>query len=236
MRGLVILSILLLYGVGVVACTDPEPVHRSLKTICIDLAPYGDDALKMSNFMKDPVAGAARAADDLQKSKKYSSADDAKIKSALYDIYSDIFHRNFDDKETRLAYNLVAYECERHSNGLVSSEQAMQDLAAAGMPPYPLSTFSGHPGETVKPRAITRPVLYYPTDLLQEHVEGKVILDCLITVRGEARDCATHGDAMTSFINSALQYASHTRFLPAIRDGLAVETRHTWTVTFKIKL
>ncbi|MGH6949620.1 MAG: TonB family protein [Vitreimonas sp.] len=110
--------------------------------------------------------------------------------------------------------------------------QATQ-IASSGPPTfYPVPTI-------VNPQWVRRPsnlARYYPERALQREVEGRVVLDCGVSVAG-ALNCAvvSESPANWGFGAAALRISNDYQMVPAMRDGVVVEARHRMVVPFEIR-
>lgn len=91
------------------------------------------------------------------------------------------------------------------------------------------------PDRLVSEKPISGPPLAYPLRMQQAGREGEVDVSCLVTTDGSTKDCAvTQSLGGSMFADAALDYAAHSRYQPATRNGVPFETRHHWTITFKL--
>lgn len=83
------------------------------------------------------------------------------------------------------------------------------------------------------PRDLTR---FYPHGALRQNVEGRAVLDCLVSTTGSLA-CALASETPTGwgFGPAALQIASEYRMIPATRDGAPVEGRYRMVVPFDLR-
>jgi TonB family protein len=84
-----------------------------------------------------------------------------------------------------------------------------------------------------QPRDLAR---YYPERALRREVEGRVVLDCSVSVRG-VLDCAVVSEtpANWGFGEAALRISGDYQMVPATRGGVPVEARHRMVVPFEIR-
>jgi TonB family protein len=84
-----------------------------------------------------------------------------------------------------------------------------------------------------QPRDLAR---YYPERALRREVEGRVVLDCGVSIRG-ALDCAVVSEtpANWGFGEAALRISRDYQMVPAMRGGVPVEARHRMVVPFEIR-
>ena len=84
-----------------------------------------------------------------------------------------------------------------------------------------------------QPRDLAR---YYPDRALRREVEGRVVLDCGVSIRG-ALDCAVVSEtpANWGFGEAALRISRDYQMVPAMRGGVPVEARHRMVVPFEIR-
>lgn len=83
------------------------------------------------------------------------------------------------------------------------------------------------------PRDLAR---FYPHGALRQNVEGRAVLDCLVSTTG-ALACAIVSEtpAGWGFGAAALQIAGEYRMRPAMRDGAPVEGRYRMAVPFDLR-
>ena len=91
----------------------------------------------------------------------------------------------------------------------------------------------------VNPRWVRQPrdlARYYPDRALRREVEGRVVLDCGVSIRG-ALDCAVVSEtpANWGFGEAALRISRDYQMVPAMRGGVPVEARHRMVVPFEIR-
>jgi TonB family protein len=84
-----------------------------------------------------------------------------------------------------------------------------------------------------QPRDLAR---YYPERALRREIEGRVVLDCSVSVRGEL-DCAVASEtpANWGFGAAALAISRDYQMVPAMRGGVPVEARHRMVVPFELR-
>lgn len=84
-----------------------------------------------------------------------------------------------------------------------------------------------------QPRDLAR---YYPERALRREIEGRVVLECGVSVRG-ALNCVVVSEtpANWGFGEAALRISNDYRMVPAMRGGVAVEARHRMVVPFEIR-
>ena len=113
----------------------------------------------------------------------------------------------------------------------------------------PVPEAATQPAEFVPPRVETVPTIvnpqwvrhprdlarYYPARALQREIEGRVVLDCRVSVRG-VLTCIVVSEtpANWGFGAAAMRIADDYRMVPAMRGGVAVEARHRMVVPFEI--
>lgn len=87
-----------------------------------------------------------------------------------------------------------------------------------------------------EPKLIEKAPPVYPEEARQEKIQGAVILEATITVKGETRDLATVEDPDARLTAAAREAVARWRFEPA-RDaeGRAVAVRYQVTVNFKLQ-
>jgi protein TonB len=98
----------------------------------------------------------------------------------------------------------------------------MPQFAAEPAPPrfYPAPTIV-NPQWVRQPRDLAR---YYPERALRREIEGRVVLDCGVSVRG-VLNCVVVSETPANWGFGE----------PAMRDGVAVEARHRMVVPFEIR-
>jgi TonB family protein len=87
-----------------------------------------------------------------------------------------------------------------------------------------------------EPKVIEKAPPAYPEEARQEKIEGAVILEATITVKGETRDLATVQDPDARLTAAAREAVARWRFEPA-RDAedRAVAVRYQVTVNFRLQ-
>lgn len=111
-------------------------------------------------------------------------------------------------------------------------QQAPTELAALAAPTDFIPTVV-NPQWVRQPRDLAR---YYPDRALRREVEGRVVLDCGVSIRG-ALDCAVVSEtpANWGFGEAALRISRDYQMVPAMRGGVPVEARHRMVVPFEIR-
>lgn len=111
-------------------------------------------------------------------------------------------------------------------------QQAPTELAALTAPTNFIPTVVD-PQWVRQPRDLAR---YYPDRALRREVEGRVVLDCGVSIRG-ALDCAVVSEtpADWGFGEAALRISRDYQMVPAMRGGVPVEARHRMVVPFEIR-
>lgn len=108
------------------------------------------------------------------------------------------------------------------------------------MPPTPTTQpVAQRPAEVVDPHWLRRPrdlARYYPRRALERGVEGRVVLNCAVDVRG-ALACAVASEtpANWGFGEAALRISRDYRMVPAVQDGRPVEARYRMVVPFELQ-
>ncbi len=84
-----------------------------------------------------------------------------------------------------------------------------------------------------QPRDLAR---YYPERALQREIEGRVVLDCGVSVQG-VLSCAVISETPPNwgFGQAALRISRDYQMVPATRGGVAVAARHRMVVPFEIR-
>ena len=91
------------------------------------------------------------------------------------------------------------------------------------------------PDQVVSAKPISGPRLTYPLQMQQAGREGEADVSCLVMADGSTKDCVvTQSLGGSAFADAALDYTAHSRYQPATRNGVPFETRHRWTITFKL--
>lgn len=87
-----------------------------------------------------------------------------------------------------------------------------------------------------EPKVIEKAPPAYPEEARKEKVQGEVVLEATITVKGETRDLATVQDPDARLTAAAREAVARWRFEPA-RDakGRPVAVRYLVTVNFKLQ-
>lgn len=84
-----------------------------------------------------------------------------------------------------------------------------------------------------RPRLLAGRQPAYTAQALAAHVEGKVIVRCVITERGDARDCRIL-KALPLLDRAAVQALLESRFAPATFRGQRVAVNYLFTFDFKL--
>jgi protein TonB len=75
----------------------------------------------------------------------------------------------------------------------------------------------------------------YPPEMQDEDREGRVTVSCDVDATGTTSNCSVEkvvgGEA---FARAALQYVRSERYHPATHNGVAIATRHTWVLNYKL--
>lgn len=109
----------------------------------------------------------------------------------------------------------------------------LTQVAEAGPPRVSTVPTVVNPQWVRQPRDLAR---YYPERALRREIEGRVVLECGVSVRG-ALNCVVVSEtpANWGFGEAALRISNDYRMVPAMRGGVAVEARHRMVVPFEIK-
>ena len=91
------------------------------------------------------------------------------------------------------------------------------------------------PDSEVSEQAISGPALQYPPPMVALGIEGSADIECTVDVDGSTSDCKVDAVAgNSSFGDEALKHAENARFKPAVRNGVAIKSRHRWHVVFRL--
>lgn len=98
-----------------------------------------------------------------------------------------------------------------------------------------LNGSSATDSHVLPPRQVAGDPPAYPEVLRKASREGVADLTCRVAIDGFTKDCLL-GNASGGrlFGEYALEYTSHMRVAPAMRDGVAVEVRQGWTIQYKL--
>ncbi len=91
-------------------------------------------------------------------------------------------------------------------------------------------------GAVVKPTIIEKVQPTYPTQCQQTGVEGRVIVECLITSQGEVRGATAVKSPSSELGDAAVLAVSQWKFAPATRDGVPTEAVVRIPVEFKLEM
>ncbi len=83
-------------------------------------------------------------------------------------------------------------------------------------------------------RSLNRPPLIYPARMIANGVEGSADITCTMTPAGPVKDCVVDKATNSVFADAALDHVRQTRYRPVLQDGVPVEHRRQWTITFKL--
>ncbi len=89
-------------------------------------------------------------------------------------------------------------------------------------------------GEVKAPVVIRRVSPLYPRTALAAHMNGTVIVECIIDKSGRIRDARVVSSTMSLFNQSAIDAVQQWQFAPGSLKGQAVDTIFDLTVTFKV--
>jgi protein TonB len=76
--------------------------------------------------------------------------------------------------------------------------------------------------------------LQYPARMLAQGREGSADVECTVDTDGKTSGCVLLGSGAAQFGEAALAYVEQARYKPAIHNGVAVSTKHRWTINFKL--
>jgi hypothetical protein len=83
---------------------------------------------------------------------------------------------------------------------------------------------------SVSEQPISGPPFPHPTDLPR----GRDLwarVECTVTVEGFTKDCVVvDRNGGSAIVEVALDYVSHSRYVPAVSNGVVIETRHRWVI------
>ena len=92
-----------------------------------------------------------------------------------------------------------------------------------------------HPGGDVKPAIVLQRVSpAYPQVAVKAHMNGTVVIECIIGRDGTCRDPRVLTSTFTAFNQSALDAVQRWRFAPGTLNGRVVDTYFDLTVVFKL--
>jgi len=72
----------------------------------------------------------------------------------------------------------------------------------------------------------------YAFDLRRDEVEGKVVVSYIITAQGDVANAVVTSSTEKAFERTTLAAIKQWKFMPAMRDGVAVATKVRTTVNF----
>ena len=105
--------------------------------------------------------------------------------------------------------------------------------ATAARAPEPSATTGG--GGLVSPVRLSMPQPEYPRGLKLQEIEGRVRLSAVIGADGRPTQIVVvRGSGHDEFDRAAVQAAEQSVYQPALRDGVAVPVRITFTVEFRL--
>lgn len=91
------------------------------------------------------------------------------------------------------------------------------------------------PDRLVSERPISGGQPVYPARMQQAGREGEADVSCMVTVEGWTVDCqVTRSVGGSAFADAALDYVSHSQYLPATRNGVPYQVTHRWTIAFRL--
>ena len=99
---------------------------------------------------------------------------------------------------------------------------------SAAMPP--------RPSMITNPRWAQQPALVYPSAALDAGIEGAVVVGCRVRRDGRFEDCEVVSEtpAGFGFAAAAVEASKTARVHPRTVDGLATDSRATWTARFRL--
>ena len=82
---------------------------------------------------------------------------------------------------------------------------------------------------------LASPALKYPTAMAVAYREGTVRVTCMVDVQGHSHGCHITGGANALFNSTALDFATHALYHPALRNGVPVAVTYTMRVNFVMR-
>lgn len=79
-----------------------------------------------------------------------------------------------------------------------------------------------------------RQFLKYPKFMLDQRKEGDVMVECTVSLTGATKDCVVLQANSPEFGQAALAYCIQAIYMPAVQNGVPVEQRRSWKLTFRL--
>lgn len=126
---------------------------------------------------------------------------------------------------------------------MASDSPAQRELSMGPIPAgpaTPLSAGAGSPGQaatealTTPVRILSKPRPRYPSQAVEQHLEGDVLIDVEFRYSGVLEVRGVRQGLGSRLNESALEAARKIRFLPARRDGRPVDTQATVCIRFQL--
>ena len=119
--------------------------------------------------------------------------------------------------------------------GAMLSCATTQRTSPPTQPTSPPTQPTSPPTQPTSPPEATGPVQgRYPADMRARRIEGHVILVLTVLPDGSTSDIVVVTSGGPEFDRAAQDAMRSARFLPAMRDGIAVPSRIRWTYRFRI--
>mgnify|MGYP003365108750 CR=1 FL=1 len=75
----------------------------------------------------------------------------------------------------------------------------------------------------------------YPQAMVDRHIEDHVTIACTIDAQGRSHDCMIREGHYAELNQTALDYAVHASYFPAMRDGHPVSSQYRMHLNFSIR-
>jgi len=90
--------------------------------------------------------------------------------------------------------------------------------------------------QMTKPAILEKTLPNYPAQCVQSGVEGRVIVECLITSRGEVIGATAVKASDPALATAAVDAVNHWKFAPATKDGTPTDAVVRIPVQFKLEM
>lgn len=106
--------------------------------------------------------------------------------------------------------------------------------------PGPIATHPAPPGPAVADHDVGERPLNggspdYPEEMQDQGREGSVNVTCDVDTTGKTHNCqVTSTQGGSSFARSAMDFVSTRRYAPRVHNGVPVESRHTFHITYRL--
>ncbi|WP_218062253.1 energy transducer TonB, partial [Endobacter medicaginis] len=106
--------------------------------------------------------------------------------------------------------------------------------------PGPIATHPAPPGPAVPDHDVGERPLNggqpeYPEEMQDQGREGSVNVTCDVDTTGKTSNCqVTSTQGGSAFARSAMDFVSTRRYTPRVHNGVPVESRHTFHITYRL--